>query len=379
MTTYAIQVIECDQPDWLVDLRTAVDEELESVDPTATITVTVETAAPADPDVVSVAAYLGSEAAAADPGVAGATAAALAAGRVVIPVVSDLARFSREVPSALAPINGFPWTWGPQKLARVLLAELGIEERQRRAFISHKRDDGLGAAEQLHDQLAHIGFRPFIDRFAIPLGRDVQAEIADALEDHAFVLFLETPLAHTSDWVFYEVDHALLHTLGLLIVTWPGDVTPMRGSNGLPRLKLDDGDLTRDPHGYDVLTAGGLQRVLAAAEAAHASGLVRRRRKLVESITDAAAAAGGTSTPLPGWRVAVEQAGATTLFGITPRLPTASDLQLLDGARTFDHHAVVLVHSERPLRDELTTHLTWVCGNRELELTPQSEVGGRWS
>ena len=152
----------------------------------------------------------------------------------MIPVVSELSRFSREVPAALRPINGFPWSRGARDLARVLLAELGIEERQRRAFISHKRDDGLGAAEQLHDELSHIGFRPFIDRFAIPQGRDIQAEIADALEDHAFLLFLETPLAHTSEWVFYEVEYALLHTLGTLIVTWPGEVTPMRGSVGPP-------------------------------------------------------------------------------------------------------------------------------------------------
>ena len=175
-----------------------------------------------------------------DPVVAATVAAALAAGTVVIPVVDDLADFARDVPDALRPINGLGWS-GPsagRALARVLLAELGIEDRQRRVFISHKREDGLGAAEQLHDALSHHRFTPFIDRFVIREGEDVQATIADALEDHAFLLLLETPIAHTSDWAFDEVDYALTHTMGTIIVRWPGTTTSVPGSAGLPRLTL---------------------------------------------------------------------------------------------------------------------------------------------
>ena len=153
-----------------------------------------------------------------------------------------------------------------EQLVHLLLEELGIEEKQRRVFISHKRDDGLGAAEQLHDTLSHHGFRPFIDQFAVRVGQGVQAEIADALEDHAFLLLLETPLAHTSTWVFDEVDYALSHAMGVLILRWPGEPTPVPGSQGLPRIDLATDEIVPDAHGYDTLTEAGLSRIVSEVE-----------------------------------------------------------------------------------------------------------------
>lgn len=301
-----------------------------------------------------------------------------------MPVVEDLTRFQADVPASLALVNGFAWNErGPAtRLARLLLAELGVEERQRRIFISHKRDDGLGAAEQIHDELTHKGFVPFIDRFSVREGSDVQAAIADALEDHAFLLLLETPAAHTSEWVFDEVDYALSHTMGILIVQWPGDPPPVPGSNDLPRLSLAAREVMLDAHNYDVLTAPALDRVVARVEAAHAQGLVRRRRMLIRSIEEAAAASGATAClPLRDWRLLVEHGGQSTILGITPRLPTAEDLQLLDAAcsATGIDPSAVLVHSARALRDLRATHLAWVAGARHLELTPENAIGGRWT
>jgi hypothetical protein len=382
MTTYEIQVIQKDRDGWLAELREAVAAELLAVGLHRTVAVLVAETIP-DPDVPSTAVYLGSPSAAGAADLADVAVAALGAGRVVIPVVDDLAAFGAQVPSALRPVNGFEWSGADpsRALARLLLVELGIEERQRRVFISHKRDDGLAAAEQLHDALTHRGFAPFIDRFAIPRGRDVQARIADALEDHAFLMLLETPLAHTSDWVFDEVDYALSHTMGTLILRWPGDVTAVPGSNDLPRLSLSATDIAKDAHNYDVLTEGALDHVIEAVEAAHARGLVRRRRMLVQSIEEAAKVGGASScVPLPDWRLLVEHGSASTLLGVTPRLPTASDLQLLDDARAAVSagSSAVLVHSARALRQDLSEHLTWVAGDRDLELTPENAIGSRW-
>jgi len=381
-TTYAIQVIHADRDDWMTQLREAVAAELTDVGLHRTVAVAVSDA-PAPPDAPSVGVYLGSAAAASDTAVGANIVDALAAGVLVVPVVEDLARFGEQVPSALAPVNGFAWSGldPARRLARWLLAELGIEDRQRRVFISHKRDDGLGAAEQIHDELTHKGFAPFIDRFAIREGRHVQEAIADALEDHAFLLLLETPLAHTSDWVFDEVDYALSHTMGTLILQWPGGPTPVPGSNNLPRLPLTPEELTTDDHGYEVMTASALDRVVAEVEAAHAHGIVRRRRMLLRSIEEAASASGATAcVPLPDWRLLVEHGGDATLLGITPRLPTAQDLQHLDDARSTvaDAASAVLVHSARTLRNDRASHLIWVAGDRELELTPENAIGGRW-
>jgi hypothetical protein len=381
-TTYEIEVFRDDADPRLDQLSQALNAELAEVGLHRTVTVATVEFEPGE-SAPSAGVYLASPGALADPDLSERLQAALAAGRVIVPVVDDLAQFSASVPPVLGPINGWEWSGNePQRrLARFLLEQLGIEDRQRRVFISHKRDDGLGAAEQLHDHLSKMGFRPFIDRFAIRSADAVQAKIAEALEDHAFMLLLETPLASTSEWVFDEVDYALSHTMGTLILRWPGDHEQVPGSPGVPRLLLAEDDLRVDEHDFDVLTDSALDRVLAEVEAAHAQGLVRRRRMLIRSIADAAAAAGCANIPLPDWRLRIECCSGSTLIGITPRLPTARDLQFLDQAREDSDpgSSAILVHAARRLEQQLREHLSWVGAERELVVMPENAIGGRWT
>lgn len=379
-TTYAIQLIHSDRGDWSEQLQLAVEEELKEVGLHRSVHVAVEEAEPSVDD-PSVGVYLGSGTGVSDPGVERKIRRALHAGRVLIPVVEDLSSFSANVPPILAPANGIEWADAPRRLARRLLEELGIEDKQRRVFISHKREDGLWAAEQVYDALSHAGFTPFIDRFSIRSGERVQDAIADALEDHAFLLLLETPQAHNSEWVFDEVDYALSHTMGIVILHWPGNPDPVPGSKGLPRVTLSEADIRKDNGGSDVLTCGALDRVVAEVERAHAQGLCRRRRMLVRSVEEAARASGCTAClPLPGWRLHVSHTSQSTLVGITPRLPTARDLQLLDEARSDSREptSALLVHSARMLSTELRRHLKWAVADRALALTPENAIGGWW-
>ncbi|WP_407342006.1 toll/interleukin-1 receptor domain-containing protein [Pengzhenrongella phosphoraccumulans] len=380
--TYGIEIFHLDRDRWAADLTHAVAQEVLEIGLHPSVSVVVGPPAPSG-SVPTVGVYLGSAAAAADATLGGRIKSALTAGTVVIPVVDALAQFGASVPASLTFANGFEWTSpeSARKLARILLENLGIEENERRVFISHKRDDGLGAAEQLHDRLTHVGFRPFIDRFFLRAGEDVQERIADVLEDYAFLLLLETPMAHTSRWVFDELHYALSHTMATLILRWPGEPTPVPGSPGVPREQLRDDELVKDVHEYDTFTDAALDRVVAAVEASHANGLARRRRTLVQSIEEAAKVSGCTScTPLPGWQLRVEHAAGPTLVGITPRLPTADDLHKLDLARGTSgvKPAAVLVYSARALRPARRAHLEWVAGDRDLTLEPGNAIGGRW-
>lgn len=372
---YDVRVIREDRFEWEQELIECLAEELRSIGLHHSVEVRISSN-PAGPDRPSVGVYLGSEDAARSAAVERSSSEALEEGPV-IPVVADLQRFGVETPRALQKINGMAWS--PATVARTLLAELGIEERQRKVFISHRREDGLGAAEQLHDHLSHMGFDPFIDRFAIRTGAAIQERIADALEEHAFLLLLETPSAADSPWVFFEVDYALSHTMGTLIVSWPGEPAPIPGSPGLPRISLTADDLVSDDHGYEILTDPALDRLVGEVEEAHARGLVRRRRMLVQSIEDAAMAAGCESLALPHWRVRVESAQASTLLATTPRLPTAHDLQVLDQAREEPSQEAVLIHSARLLRTERRDHLRWVAGERNLVIMPENAIGARWT
>lgn len=381
-TTYGVRVFQSGRDDDVDRIRQAVAAELVAVGLHRSVTVAVAEALLPD-DSPAVGVFLGGPAAVANAALRDPVAECLASGMVIIPIVGDLSNFHAEVPDYLAFANGVEWS-APEDLepiVRLILEELGIEEKHRRVFISHKRDDGLGAAEQLHDTLSHHRFRPFIDRFAVRAGAGVQDEIANALEEHAFLLLLETPLAHTSDWVFDEVDYALSHAMGIIIVKWPGEPIPVPGSHGLPRLELDAGEITTDDHGYETLTDAGLNRVVAEVEAAHGRGLVRRRRLIIRSIEEAAVVAGAQScTPLCQWRLHVEHPTGSTVVGSTPRLPTAQDLQALDEAAGADpsNPARVLVHSARMLRPALREHLGWVTGSRNITVMPENAIGRWW-
>jgi len=303
-------------------------------------------------------------------------------GVTIIPVVDDLTGFSLQVPDLLSSFNGIEWSGSSpaSRLASAVLEELSIVDRDRRVFVSHRRSDGLAAAEQLHDALSHVRFKPFIDRFAIPPGDDVQRCIADALEDFAFLLVLETPDAHLSDWVFDEVDYALAHAMGLLIVTWPGNPKPIPGSLGVPRLVLETADLVRDEHNYEVLTAEALDRAISEAEAAHARGLVRRRRMLLRSVQEAAESHGGSCTALRDWVIDVASPLGHSVVAVAPRIPASEDLHRLDQARAqVDPSArALLVHAARRLDDSRRRHLEWVNGDRSLQMLPENAIGGAW-
>lgn len=381
-TTYGIEVFQVGRSDCVQELKQAVALELETLGLHRSVAVAVVEGRPAG-DAPQVGVFLGSALAKSDDDVIMRMNSALAAGTVIIPVVSELVSFAKEVPSELAFSNGIEWRVGgdARSLVRVLLEELGIEERQRRVFLSHRREDGLGAAEQLHDKLTHANFLPFIDRFSIRKGQDVQKEIANALEYYAFLLLLETPQAHNSNWVFDEVDYALSHTMGILIVSWPDDPKPVPGSIGLPRLVLTKEELTTDQHGYSTLTDAGLERVISKVEESHALALVRRRRMIVKSIEESAQSAGVDScVPLRDWRLLVKQGSKTTVVGTMPRLPTAGDLQAIDKASISAGASsqALLVHSARQLSAELKDHLQWVAGDRNLDVIPENAIGGWW-
>jgi hypothetical protein len=379
--TYQVQVLQVDRPDWLARLRHAVAAELTDLGAHTSLSVSViEDRSPGDAP--SVAVLLVGPAAKNNPLLVERLDAARDDGVVIIPAVDNLNTFHTQVPDSVSQFNGVEWSGSDpeRRLARMLLEELGIEERDRRVFISHRRSDGLEAAEQLHDELSHARFSPFVDRFAIPIGQDVQDRIADGLEAFAFLLVLETPDAHLSEWVFDEVDYALAHTMGLLVVQWPGVTRPIPGSLGVPRLALSDDDLLRDAHGYEALTATALDRVVRDVEAAHAHGIVRRRRTLVRSVQEAAESSGADCTALRDWTLDVSAPSGRAIVAVAPRLPESEDLHRLDETR--DRIApsadALLVHAARRLNDSRRSHLEWVKGQRNLRMVPENGIGGVW-
>ena len=373
---YWIQAIHLDGDSRAALLAEAVREEVRAIGLHRLVDVLI-TPTPLG-DAPTVAVFFGGADAAVDLTLVAAAIEAVEGLRTIVPVVNDLESYGELVPSALLRINGFSWsgTDPARRLARRLLEELGIEIQQRRVFISHKREDGCLAAENVADYLSHSGFDPFIDRFNVPTGVDFQERIANELEDYAFLLVLETPLASESKWVFDEVNYALSRFMGLHIVRWPGDFDSIPAAFCLPRQQLTHDDL-EDSNGYDVLTSEALDSVLEEVEAAHAYSMVRRHRYLLRSAEDAAESAGCTCTPLGGWRLLADKGLASDVVQVTGRLPTPGELHSLDVSRLVSSaDAGVLVHGARRIEKERADLLDWVVADRPLALVPEHDIGG---
>ena len=216
---------------------------------------------------------------------------ALKDGHLVIPIIDDLADMPAFAPKRLRGLNAWEWkdkgSRGP--LAHLVFEELGLTDKTRSAFISHRRADGQAAAELLHDKLSHTNFTAFIDRYAIRPGRDVQQEIANGIEQYAFVVVLETPEAHTSDWLRSEVEYALAHSIGVLMIRWPDTRHDIPGTGDLPRHELRRKDLkSAAARGQTEFTQKAIERILRSIEFEHALAVVRRRKNLLTSVQDAA-------------------------------------------------------------------------------------------
>ena len=383
MIKHVVEVIHAPGDVRVAELAASVRETLESHG--LHLAVDVELVAPTAAVGPELTLFFGSAEAAADDNCRLQLAQALSLHRLVVPIIDQVQGFEESVPNGLlghnALILGNPA--GHHDAARLVLEELGVEDSQRRVFISHKRADALQMAEQLHDAVSKRRFVPFIDRFDIGPGEEIQSRIADVLEDFAFLLLIESPLAHESEWVFYEADYAVSHYMGVLILRWPGDPVELPGTPGLPRIQLADADLTTD-HGYQILTDVALARVVGEIERHHAIGLVRRRKNMVTNVQEAALGAGLSVTALRNWRFLLESDSTEpALVGVAPRLPTPQDLHALDRAADAvaggeNKPGSVLVHAARVLPTPRSELLEWCAFGRAVSLVPANAVGMRW-
>lgn len=391
---YDVLLIHADRQQWADDLRHALVQEIRRLDLQEAIQIQFPNAdaLPSVPERPIIAVYLGSEASARSQDCRLHIERAQALDILVLPVVEESQPFTSHVPESLRSINA--WLWKPgleaPELGTFILEQLGITERQRLAFISYRRDDALLMGEQLYDQLAHRRFSPFLDRFDVVPAARVQQRIKEALEDVAFLLLIESPMAHQSQWVFYEVDYALKHHMAVLKLRWPTTTQGIPNAVGLPEELLGQNDI--DVHsGMQKISQDALPRIMARIESEHASGLLRRRRNLLNSVKDLARAAGRSHVELPHWRVLLTDSAEQdhpsqqgTVVGVTTRLPRVEDVHDLDEyALGLENEeggplARVLVHAADyfpPPRQEL---LSWAIGHREFTVVPESSLAGIW-
>lgn len=379
MITYSVACFESGSLGRVGELQRALNARLSTLDLEKEMAVEVVIAVTAK---ISVAVYFGETDQPAPIDVISELDNLIANYATIFPVVAHLADYQRAVPESLWPLNGIEVAHSDYgSLVSIVLRELGIEERFRRAFISHRRSDGAIAAAQIHDQLSHGRVECFIDQFAIAPGADVQREVRAAIEDFPLLLLLETPDAHASRWVFDEVDYALVHRMGIVIVRWPGAVTPVPLTDRLPRFQLLRSDfvwLSRRRK----LKRRTINAIRGVVEVSLAETAAFRRKAMVSSAIASARARGWQSSALPGWALLASSAsGAQLVIQTVASTPKVRDLFEADSKRESVAAAssAHVLHETQEMSDGHRELLDWSAQGKPVALTDLASLGTLWS
>lgn len=329
-------------------------------------------------DAVALGLYVGSAAGCADPKCRELIERLLEGSVPVVPLVNAGANFSDVVPDSLHPINAMT-TSSLSKISAAVLRWLGLTEKHRRVFVSYRRSDSLLIGEQLWDKLSKAGFEVFLDRFSVDPGADFQERLTEALSDKAFLLLVESPEVVDSKWVEYEIEYARKSRMGLLALTWPGNIPKMEAVFEKQRHHLDaPGDLERTPEGGK-LGDGFLERLPDLIEQAHAKAMLARRRRLMGSLEGELRRKQIKYKLLSDWTLLAEPGAGSgaRLFSITPRPPEIPDLFLLDTqgeAAAWKLEQGILIHTAASMREERKRLLEWAIAARKLILVNEDQI-----
>lgn len=224
------------------------------------------------------ALYFGS-----DPAVDAELVDELEAARVpIIPVVPVGASVSASVPAEIAETNAFfadPSDKRRERLSAVALEVLGLLRRQRRVFISYRRDDSREAAVQIHDELSARGFDVFLDTHDILPGDLFQEMLWHRLADCDVVIMLDTKDYFGSKWTKQELGRSLAQGIHILRIVWPGH-TPSRHLSLSDTVQLEAADL----HPSKRLADPVIKEIIYRTESLRSRSVATRHRDIAGTL-----------------------------------------------------------------------------------------------
>ncbi len=293
----------------------------------------------------------------------------------IVPIVDSHYRFEEQVVPRLEPIHGCvldgPYTI--ELIAHTVLRQVGLSEVQRRVFISYRRPEGCAMADQVFDVLNRYGFEVFLDRFSGEPGEYFQERLKEDLEDKAFLVFLESPDAHRSPWVKYEIVYALDHHMGLIALKWPNttqEIPELTGVDRVTRVRLSSSQVVRRGNQQYLLDSSYIPNFLDLVEQEHARTFSLRRQYLLGSVQAHANELGLLFHELPDWVAIIETParGRRRVLQIVPRPAEVRGLFELDRNRQPHAFGGTLIHTGTCLARDRYELLEWTTENRDLNM-----------
>lgn len=206
------------------------------------------------------------------------TGALLSRAVPVLPVVSTIARVHRELPEQLRPFNCLDYGQaGPHRVATALLECAGLLPRQRRIFLSYRRDEARHGALQLFDALSARHFEVFLDTHGIAPAEDFQSALWHRLCDSDVLVMLDTPTYFESRWTSAEFGRALSKGISVLRVAWPNSTASPRTAT-TSRVEVTEAEVDTNS---GRLTEVAIDRICTQVEQVRSEGIAVRHVNMV--------------------------------------------------------------------------------------------------
>lgn len=287
---------------------------------------------------------------------------------LVVTVVTSLTRVNREIPENLRHINAIEAVLPDGNFDRIvslILEGFRLLRRERRLFISYKRDDSQAAANQLYDALDARGFDVFIDTRTVPPGVDFQAELWHRLADSDVVILIDTPGFRSSRWTVAELTQANATNVQILHLLWPGQSEDAESALSYfhPVDRSDFASFT-DNDQPEKLSHQAISAICNHAERLRAKAIAARHRYLVDSFCDLARDYGFAPSVQPQRWISIDLPDGTPLAAVpTIGIPTSHRInEVFDAisAARGNSGGTWLLYDHRGILSSWLTHLGWL-------------------
>lgn len=198
---------------------------------------------------------------------------------LILPVVSDLTKFSSLIPDDLKNQNGFQLENENDipKLVSCILEGFNLLRASRRVFISYKRSESSDIAIQLYEALEKSGFDVFLDTHSIRPGEPFQEELWHRMTDSDIIVLLNTKNFLGSHWTKQELAKASSLSIGVVQVIWP-DSNLMREAEICIPIQLENNDFIENTS--PKLIESVINNIISSTESLRARTLAARQDNL---------------------------------------------------------------------------------------------------
>ena len=278
----------------------------------------------------------------------------------IIPVAQSPTTISADLPDALKPFNCLTSSGdGALRITTAMLECVGLLPRQRRVFVSYRRDEAKEAALQLFNHLSGKIFDVFLDTHGILPAEDFQGVLWHKLCDSDVLIMLDTPTYFDSRWTSAEFGRALSKGISILRVEWPG-VLASRRTATTSRLSLDVAEV-------DIrtgrLTEDALSRIAEQVEIVRAQSHAIRNLNLFSALKRDVQCVGGTVTGVGVHNaVSVRLADGREIV-IYPTLGVPTSMTLNEAADHASGKEAAILYDHIGLQENWLLHLKWLGQN----------------